>query len=184
MRNLRSLCAAWLIFACFASGCATVSRGGKQKVKFVTEPPGATLTLGEQTHTTPVELTLKRNKKHEVTLTKPGYQGVKFLLKGKWDGGGAGAVALDAALPGGSVLFVVDTLSGSDRKFNEIATINLPPATQPAPPLVTLYEHKGKLLAKAAYDEAVKQDKLFAKQNKSKTTQPTTKPLAASGAGR
>ena len=166
------------LVVCLACGCATLKRGGHQMVKLETEPTAADVLINGKHYTSPVELKLKRNKPHDVTVTKAGYQGVTFKFRGKWDAGGAGAVALDAVVPGGSVLFLIDTLAGADREFSKMATITLPPlppgapATQP----VVLYEFKGKLMNKSEYDAAVEADKLFAKNKKKNkgTTQPTS----------
>jgi hypothetical protein len=155
------------------TGCATMTRGNKQIIHLVTEPPAAKVIVDGKPYVSPADVVLQRNKKtHEVTVEKEGYQGVTFVLRAHWDAGGVGAVALDAAVPGGSAMFVIDVLSGSDRAFNKISTIKLPPSTMPSPPPVTLYEYKGKLLEKPAYDAAVEHDKLFKSKNKSAAAQP------------
>ena len=165
------------MIVCLACGCATLKRGGHQMVKLETEPTGADVIISGEHYTSPVELKLKRNKPHDVTVTKAGYQGVTFKFRGKWDAGGAGAVALDAVVPGGSVLFLIDTLAGADREFSKMATIKLPPLPPGAPETqpVVLYEFKGELMNKSEYDKAVEEDKRFAKKSKGKkTTQPAT----------
>lgn len=160
----------------FGGGCATLTRGGHQVVKFETNPTPADVVVNGKKYVSPIEVKLKRNKLHDVTVTKAGYQGVTFKFRGKWDAGGAGAATLDAVLPGGSVLFVIDTLVGADRQFSKMATITLPPlpAGPTTQPIVTLYEFKGKLMEKAEYDAAVKADKLFAKDKKKKKGKAAT----------
>lgn len=153
-----------------SAGCASVTRGNKQTVKILSDPTGANLVIDGKPYVTPATVVIKRKEAHDITLAKEGYQTITFKLNAHWDGGGLGPVALDAALPGGSALFVIDFLYGADRKFNDVATIKLPPATGPESKPITLYEFKGKLLAKADYDIAVEKDKLFAKKN------PTTAP--------
>jgi hypothetical protein len=163
-----------------SAGCGLIFRGNKQTVEVITDPPAATLVVDKKTYVTPAKVLISRKKKYDVTLTKPGYQGIHFVFKPRWDGGGAGAVAFDAIVPGGSVLFVIDTLSGADREFNKIATIKLPPATGPTTGPVTLYEHKGKLYNKEDYDKKVEEDKLFGKKSKKDKKKskdaPTTQP--------
>jgi hypothetical protein len=173
-----------LIFALGICGCALIHRGNRQTVEVVTDPDAATLVVNGKTYTTPAKVLMSRKKSYDVTLTKEGYQGIHFQLKPRWDAGGAGAVAFDAIVPGGSVLFIVDTLAGAAREFNKIATIKLPPATNPSTQPITLYEHKGRLYNKAEYDQKVEEDKLFSSKKKKKgkksaatqpaTTQPTS----------
>ena len=160
-----------VLLSLLVGGCATLFRGDKQAIKVVTDPAGATLTVNGKVYTTPATIVLKRNKQHVITLVKDGYQGFKFNLRANWDAGGGGAVAADAIIPGGSILFIIDTAVGADRQFDEMATIKMPAATQPSPPLIEVIEHKGKLMTKAEYAEAVKYEGLFAK--KKPATQPT-----------
>jgi hypothetical protein len=165
-----------LCCCCAGGGCATVVRGDKQLVKLITEPPGADVVVDGNKYVSPADVTIKRKQKHEITISKDGYQSITFKLQAHWDAGGVGAVVLDAAVPGGSVLFVVDTLFGADRQFDKIATIKLPPAANPPTTQpITLYEYKGQLLSKRDYDVAVEKDKLFkSKKPASPTTQPAT----------
>jgi PEGA domain len=167
-------------------GCATVFRGDKQKVRLVTDPPGAKLDVDGKSYTSPTSVMLKRNKPHTVIVSKEGYQALTFTLKGNWDAGGAGAVVTDVVVPGGSILFAIDTLVGADRQFHELATIKLPPALGPTTEPTLVFERKGQLLNKADYDRAVTEDKLFApKSVKGKNgTQPTTVPTEPSSAAR
>jgi hypothetical protein len=173
------------VVACLLStGCATVLRGNKQVVHLVTEPPAARVVIDGKPYISPADVRLQRNTPaHEVTVEKEGYQTITFKLKSRWDGGGVKAWAVDAAVPGGSALFAIDTLYGAAREYDKIATIKLPKAIGPNPPPITLYEYKGKLLGKADYDAAVAHDKLFKGKKKGKepaTTQPTGTPQSGS----
>jgi hypothetical protein len=168
-----------LLMAFVGGGCGLIARGNKQTVEVITDPPGAMLTVDKKSYVTPAKVLIQRKKKYEVTLTKEGYQGIRFMLHPRWDAGGAGAVAMDAIVPGGTVMFLIDTLAGADRQFNKIATIKLPPATQPTTQIITLYEHKGHLYNKAEYEQKKAEDKLFAKKKKKgkgATSAPTTQP--------
>jgi hypothetical protein len=163
---VRSLCwfAAWAMLLSTLGGCATVFRGSNQKIKMVTDPPGAQVNVDGKSYTTPTSVVLKRNKPHVVTITKEGYEGLTFKLRANWDAGGVGAIVADVVIPGGSVLFAIDTLVGADRQFNEMATIKMTPAPGPTTAPILVYERKGRLLTKADYDQAVARDSLFAKR--------------------
>lgn len=143
-----------VVLSLLTAGCATLFRGNRQSVKFVTDPQGAELVINGKTYHTPAHVLLKRNQPYDITLTAAGYQGVKFKLKANWDAGGPLAVFADALIPGGSLLFVFDTLTGADRKFHDIATIKLSPDMTVGDELVEVFEYKGQLLVKAEYDAA------------------------------
>ncbi len=143
-------------FLCLATGCATIVRGNKQTVKIMTEPPGANLVVDGKSFVTPA-----------------GFETIEFKLKANWDGGGVVAVVLDAAIPGGSAMFLIDFIAGADRKFDQVATIRLPPATSAASqPAVRMYQYKGKVLSKPDYDAAVERDRIF--KTKPAATKPST----------
>jgi hypothetical protein len=167
-----------------STGCATITRGNKQVVHLVTEPPAARVVVDGKPYISPADVRLQRNTPaHEVTVSKEGYQTITFKLKSRWDGGGVKAWAVDAAVPGGSALFAIDTLYGAAREYDKIATIKLPKAVEPNPAPITLYEYKGKLLTKVDYDAAVEHDKLFKSKKKGKEpagTQPTGTAQASS----
>jgi hypothetical protein len=156
-----SLLIAVALLATLGLGCATVTRGDKQTIKLITDPPAANLVVDGQLYVSPADVVLKRKDTHDITASKDGYQTITFKLQSHWDAGGAGAVVLDAAIPGGSVLFIIDTLVGADRKFDIVETIRLPRQAGPSTQPITLYEYKGQLLPKRDYDIAVEKDKLF-----------------------
>lgn len=137
---------------CLATGCATV-RGDKQKVRFETDPTGATLVVdGGQKYTTPAEVPLKRKDAHTVAISKPGYRPIEFSLEAQWDG----ASMTDLAVPGGSALVGLSVVSGSDKSFNTLAKITLEKSTETTP--AKLYQHRGKLFNKADYEKALKSE--------------------------
>jgi hypothetical protein len=162
-------------FLFLTTGCATIVRGDKQTVKIVTEPPGATLLVDGKEFVTPADVVLKRKQAHDMTIALAGYQTIEFKLKANWDGGGVVAIALDAAIPGGSAMFLIDFIAGADRKFDQVATIKLPPASSAtSQPAVRLYEYKGKLLSKPDYDAAVEKDRIFKTRKPTAATKPST----------
>ena len=71
---------AFIIILClsqmFNAGCASIVKGTRQTVAVETNPPGATISIG-QTHETsvsPAQLTLKRKNEYELKIEKPGYR--------------------------------------------------------------------------------------------------------------
>ena len=62
-----------VVFAPMWIGCATVLHGTTQQIRFHSIPPGAIARVGNQTVTTPGDLTLSRNSAYEVKFVKPGY---------------------------------------------------------------------------------------------------------------
>lgn len=142
-----------LMLTAAGTGCSTITRGGKQTVRFETTTPGATVHVGEHTLTTPAEVKLSRKKTYDVLVSAPGYQAVQFQLKPFFDGISLG----NLIYPGGSAGLITDFLTGADKKFNTLAKIDLKPldpdnTTQPS--LAVLREHKGKLLTREQLAEA------------------------------
>jgi hypothetical protein len=153
MQNLKLL-AALIVFS-LSTGCATVMRGEQQKVEFVTDPGGATVNVDKKDYTAPATVTLKRNQPHTITVSHPGYQAIQFDLKSQWDG----ASLPDLAFPGGSVLFGIDTLNGSDRKFNTLAKIKLNPSNGSTTMPAAMKEWRGKLVTPAEYERLYQADR-------------------------
>jgi hypothetical protein len=121
-------------------------------MKIETDPPGATLTVGDQKYTTPAEVKLKRKEVQKVTVAKAGYRPISFDFGATWDG----ASLTDVALPGGSALMGLSVATGSDLQFNQLATIKLEKATEPNPKPMEMYQYRGRLLTKAQYEQAMK----------------------------
>lgn len=138
------------LFLFSALGCASVVRGDKQKIMFRTDPPGATITIDGQAHTTPVTLELARKDAHEITIAKEGFRTFQFRYEAQWDGASLG----NFVMPGGSIGMAADTARGTDRAFFPLRTIFLEPG--PADPPLRLYEWEGKLLEEAEYRAAEK----------------------------
>jgi hypothetical protein len=141
-----------VLLASFSTGCATLVRGDKQKMKFQTNAPNSTVVVDGKSYAAPATVPLKRNKPHTIVVSAPGYQSIQFDLKSQWDG----ASLPQIALPGGSAMFATDTVTGADKKFYTLATINLEKAATPSQQPVVMHEFRGKVLAKPEYDAAVK----------------------------
>lgn len=63
-------------------GCATILNGPNQTIHVETDPPGATVTVGSERHTSPVDLVLKRTSKGlVVVIEKDGYVTRKVPLE-------------------------------------------------------------------------------------------------------
>jgi len=69
-----------------ASGCATVISGTTQTLTFNSEPSGAEVYLdGARVGTTPVSLSVKKNKKDSVMIQKEGYKAVSRDITKSYD---------------------------------------------------------------------------------------------------
>ncbi len=139
------------------TGCMTALRGDKQKVLVDSDPTGATVTIDGKSYTTPFETVLYRKKSYDVAISKPGYRAEVFEFKARGDGMSEPALVL----PGGSLIYGTDQVSGASRSFGKLATIKLVPVdpvlvqttTQP----VRRWEYDGTLYDTAeARDAAIK----------------------------
>jgi len=73
-------CAVAALAACL-SGCATVVNGMKQKVLFLSDPPGSTVKINEvPVGRTPVTINLRRGSKNIVKIEADGYDPYEFKL--------------------------------------------------------------------------------------------------------
>ena len=83
MRTRRALPFAFVLaFSPFLPGCATILNGPNQTIHVETDPPGATVRVAGETHTSPVDLVLKRAAKGlVVVIEKEGYVTRKVPLE-------------------------------------------------------------------------------------------------------
>ncbi len=153
----------WTCLACLgllcisAGGCATALRGDSQKMKFNSDPSGATIKINDQTYTTPVEVSLKRKDIHKIEVSKAGYRTKIFDLKAQWDG----ASLPGLVLPGGSVSVATDRVSGADLSFDDLPTIKLDAAAPGTPPQQMVVYRK-KLLTVDDYEKVLEEERLEA----------------------
>ena len=123
-----------LAAASMATGCATITRGTKQKFEINSQPPGADvgMTTGD-TCVTPCSLKLKRKIAFVATITKQGYKPAQVEVTSKVRGGGV-AGAAGNLLVGGIIGGIVDGSNGSmnDLRPNPI-DVTLQPDTVPGP---------------------------------------------------
>jgi hypothetical protein len=115
---------------------------------FQTDAPDATVYVGKLTMKAPCKIDLSRKKTYTVLITAPGRQSVQFEMKPYFDGISLG----NLIYPGGSIGMLTDWLTGADKKFTKLKTIEMPHAdlaARPAQPtLVLMWEHDGKLMTK------------------------------------
>lgn len=80
IRRTRNLALALALFPLF--GCATILNGPNQTIHVETDPPGATVTVAGERHTSPVDLVLKRSSKDLVVVIEmEGYVTRKVALE-------------------------------------------------------------------------------------------------------
>ena len=103
----------------FLTSCATMVNGSKQTVTLMSEPSGATVTVGgEFTTKTPAALPLNRGKDYQVLFQKEGYKTQTVLLKSSfthWLQSILGN-AWNYIIPG----LVVDMISGGAYEFDQV----------------------------------------------------------------
>jgi len=140
-RFITTICG--LVLAVVSTGCMTVARGDKQKVRIDTDPTGAMLQVNDKTFTTPFNATLFRKQKYDVLITKSGYRPLAFEYVARGDGMSETALVL----PGGSLIYTTDRLSGASREFGKLAVIKLVPVgtTNPSTQPVQYFEFRGML---------------------------------------
>ena len=62
------------LFVALFTGCATIVHGPRQDIRVVTDPPGATVYVGDEpVGATPAVVTLERNRRHIVRVEHPDY---------------------------------------------------------------------------------------------------------------
>jgi hypothetical protein len=82
MRIRRALPFAFVLALSPLFGCATILNGPNQTIHVETDPPGATVTVGSERHTSPVDLVLERASKGlVVVIEKDGYVTRKVTLE-------------------------------------------------------------------------------------------------------
>lgn len=120
------------------SGCATITRGSKQKFDITSEPTNANvaLSLGQKC-VTPCHLKLKRREPFVATVTKEGYETQQVNVRSKVHGGGA-AAGVGNVLIGGLIGVGVDASTGAMNDLDpDPLNVTLKPvavATVPTPP--------------------------------------------------
>jgi hypothetical protein len=94
-----------------STGCATVFHGSNEKVRFTSDPDGATVYLdGENAGKTPFESQIDSRHNHTVEFKKEGYDSRNLSLQSS---AGAGWVVLDVVFLLLFVPLIVDASTGN-----------------------------------------------------------------------
>ncbi|NEU12508.1 translation initiation factor 2 [Methylobacterium sp. BTF04] len=128
--NTRTLSAAILI-AAGVGACGSITRGTTEKMAFLSEPPGATMTTtkGYACPATPCSLDVERSDEFDVTFVKPGYRPESVPVRTKVVGAGAAGMAGNV-LAGGIIGIGVDAYTGAalDHTPNPVSVTLVPDA--------------------------------------------------------
>src|SRR5581483_3619838 len=62
------------------TSCASIINGRRQNVTVASNPPGAIVSDGKGTWTTPATISLERKSDHILTISKPGYHPQSVVL--------------------------------------------------------------------------------------------------------
>lgn len=138
-----------------ASGCASVTRGTKDKLKVVSEPAGASIKLSTgQTGITPATFVLPRKKGVVVELSKPGYEAQAVIVSSKFSGTGGAALAGNVLI-GGLIGAGIDGLSGAtlSLKPNPVS-VTLQPVASASPDPASSPEESSNTVAVGSLDSA------------------------------
>jgi hypothetical protein len=116
------------------AGCATVTRGTVNDVNFISEPPGALVTLSiGQSCVAPCVLKVPRKDSFSATFTLEGHEPQVVFVNTVVQGGGAAGV-VGNALVGGIVGVGVDVASGAanDHSPNPVSVVMRKPSAAAA----------------------------------------------------
>ncbi|WP_245436487.1 translation initiation factor 2 [Methylobacterium sp. V23] len=131
----RTLTAAMLI-AVSVGACGSITRGTTEKMAFLTEPSGATMTStkGYACPATPCSLEVDRSDAFDVTFAKPGFQPALIPVRTQVVGAGAAGMAGNV-LAGGVIGIGVDAYTGAalDHTPNPVSAVLVPEARPGAP---------------------------------------------------
>ena len=98
-----------LALSIMLTGCATIISGSQQTVRFVSNPPAATIFVDAvEVGKTPLEMKVTRNREHMVKFELDGYQLYQTRLTQKFNGWCFGNILI-----GGLIGIVVDVSTGA-----------------------------------------------------------------------
>jgi hypothetical protein len=132
---LKLLCVSLIIGS--LTGCASVTRGTKDKLKVISEPSGADVRLSTgATGVTPATFKLPRKKGVTVEISKEGYLPQTVLVNSKFASGGGVALAGNVLI-GGIIGAGVDGLTGATLSLKpnpvQVTLLPVPPPDAPMP---------------------------------------------------
>jgi len=162
MRGTTLIAATFLSCALGQTGCAAVFRDSKSAVRVESDPPGASVSIGDRVGPAPLEMSVPRSGLTEVRVTKNGFEEnhalVRKHINGWWLTADLGSCIIPVML---CIPLLVDAISGAwydvdPRYLARLAPLGLvgaplpesiyvvrpagaapPPAAKPAPPPVT-----------------------------------------------
>ncbi len=98
-----------VIAAAYLTSCATIFKGNTERVRFRSEPAGATVYVnGQDIGATPVSLKLESHRQYVIEFVKPGYRKKVYNVSNHI---GPGWIILDVIC--GVLPVVVDAVTGS-----------------------------------------------------------------------
>lgn len=119
------------LVAVSVGACGSIARGTTERMAFLTEPPGASMTTtkGYACPATPCSLEVDRSDEFDVTFAKPGYRPELVPVRTKVVGSGAAGMAGNVLL-GGVIGIGVDAATGAalDHFPNPVSATLVPDA--------------------------------------------------------
>lgn len=131
--------AATVLLALNVAGCATITRGTEEEVRFVSDPPGASVSTSTSNvcSSTPCTLKISRKSSFTATASKPGYRPLTIDVKSEMAGAGAVGMAGNLVI-GGIGGIVVDAATGATLSHNPnpvlFALVPVNPRNKSTPP--------------------------------------------------
>jgi hypothetical protein len=120
-----------VLIAVSVGACGSITRGTTEKMAFLSEPSGATMTTtrGYACPATPCSLEVERSDEFDVTFAKPGFQPAIVPVRTKVVGAGAAGMAGNV-LAGGVIGIGVDAYTGAalDHTPNPVSVSLVPEA--------------------------------------------------------
>lgn len=114
-----------ILVVLFFTSCATIIHGTRQKINFVSSPPGASVSVNNVNKgETPLLLKLKRGDDHLVQMSLPSYQSFQTTLTQKFD-----ALIFGNLIFGGLIGAIVDVVDGATYKLAPEKDVPLQNAT-------------------------------------------------------
>lgn len=119
----------------FLTSCATITRGVHEKLKVVSEPPGADVKLSSgEKGVTPATFVKSRKESFGVTISKAGYVAQTVKVESKFSSTGGTAMAGNV-LAGGIIGVGVDAMSGATSSlYPNPVSVRLVPGTKSTVP--------------------------------------------------
>lgn len=110
-----------VLLLALCGGCATLISGSTERIRFESDPPGAQIRVDGRTYTTPVEVTLPRDRNHEVEFVLPGHAPARRQVTRDVNGWTYGNILL-----GGVIGMAIDTSTGASNDLEpDVVSVQL-----------------------------------------------------------